>query len=88
MSVDNTSSKIVEEIRGILHDNENRLPSLVKGILKEVSKKKKNKVKESYINMMSYLHAQDSPTSKMKSMTRQERKNPICWLPRGSRTCR
>jgi hypothetical protein len=35
MSVDNTSSKIVEEIRGILHENEKKLPSLVKGILKE-----------------------------------------------------
>jgi hypothetical protein len=34
MSVDNTPSEIVEEIRGILHENENRLPSLVKGILK------------------------------------------------------
>ena len=41
MSVDNASSKIVEEIRGILHENEEKLPSLVKGILKEVVKKKK-----------------------------------------------
>jgi hypothetical protein len=31
-----------------------------KGMLKEVVKKKKQKVKESYINMMSYPHAQDS----------------------------
>ena len=76
MPVDNTSSKIVEEIRGILHENEKKLPSLVKGILKEVVKKKKKKVKESYINMMSYPHAQDLPTSKMKSMTTQEKKNP------------
>ena len=43
ISVDNTSSKIVEEIRGILHENEKKLPSLVKGILKEVVKKKKKK---------------------------------------------
>jgi len=72
MSVDNTSSKIVEEIRGILRENEKKLPSLVKGILKEVVKKKK--VKESYITMMSYPHAQDFPTSKMKPMMRQEKK--------------
>ena len=72
MSVDNTSSKIVEEIRGILHENEKKLPSLVKGVLKEVVKK--NKEKESYINMMSYPHAQNSPTSKMKPMMRQEKK--------------
>jgi hypothetical protein len=72
MSVDNTSSKIVEEIGGILYENEKKLPSLVKGPLKEVVKKKK-KVKESYINMMSYPHAQDSSTSKM---TRQEKENP------------
>jgi hypothetical protein len=32
MSVDNTSSQIVEEIRGILRENEKKLPSLVKGI--------------------------------------------------------
>jgi hypothetical protein len=76
MSVDNTSSKIVEEIRGILHENEKKLPSLVKGILKDVVKKKKMKVKESYINMVSYPHAQDFPTSKMKSMMRQEKNNP------------
>ena len=80
MSVDNTSSKIVEEIRGILYENEKKLPSLVKGILKEVFKKKKKKVKESYINMMSCRHAQDSSTSKMKSMTRQGKKNPKDWL--------
>jgi hypothetical protein len=48
---------------GILHENDKKLPSLVKGILKEVVKKKKKKVKESYINMMSYPHAQDFPTS-------------------------
>jgi hypothetical protein len=76
MCVDNTSSKIVEEIRGILHENEKKLLSLLKGILKEVVKKKKKKVKESDINMMSYPHAQDFPTSKMGSMTRQEKKNP------------
>jgi len=35
--------------------------------LKEVVNKKEKKVEESYINMMSYPHAQDSPTSKMKS---------------------
>jgi len=73
MSVDNTSSKIVEEIRGILHENEKKLHSLVNGFLKEVVKKQ---VKESYINMMSYPHAQDSPTSKMKPMKRPENKNP------------
>ena len=78
MSVDNTSSsKIVEEIRGILHENEKKLPSLVKGILKEVVKKKKKKVKESYINMMSYRYTQDSPTSKSKSMTRQDKTKRI-----------
>jgi hypothetical protein len=76
MSVDNTSSKVVEEIRGILSENEKKLPSLVKGILKQVVKKKKKKVKESYINMTSYPYVQDSSTSKMKSMTRQEKKNP------------
>jgi len=43
ISVENTSSNIVEEIRDILHDNEKKLPSLVKGILKEVVKKKKKK---------------------------------------------
>jgi hypothetical protein len=74
MSVDNTSSKIVEEIRGIIHESEKKLPSFAKSILKEVVKKKKKKVKESY--MMSSPHAQDFPTSKMKSMTRQEKKNP------------
>jgi len=74
MSVDNSSSKIVEEIRGILHENEEKLPSLVKGILKQVVKKNKKKVKESCINMMSYPHAQDSPTSKLKSMMRQEKR--------------
>jgi hypothetical protein len=58
MSVDNTSSKIVEEIRGILHENDKKLLSFVKGILKEVEKKKE-KVKESYINVMSYPRAQD-----------------------------
>jgi hypothetical protein len=68
MSVDNTSSKIVQEIRGILHENEKKLPSLVKGILKEVVKKQKKKEKESCINMMSYPHAQDFLTLKMKSM--------------------
>jgi hypothetical protein len=35
MCVDNTSSKTFEEIRGILHENEKKLPSLVKSILKE-----------------------------------------------------
>ena len=74
MSADNTSSKIVEEIRDILHENEKKLPSLVKGILKQVVKKKKKKVKESYINMTSYPYVQDPSTSKMKSMTRQENK--------------
>jgi len=64
MSVDNTSSKIAEEIRGILHENEKKLPSLLKGMLKEVVKKKKKKVKESYINTMSYPHASDSPLRK------------------------
>ena len=39
--------------------------------------KKKKKVKESYINMMSYPHAQHSPTSKMKRIMRQEKKNPL-----------
>jgi len=43
MSVDNTSPKNVEEIRDILHENEKKLPSLVKGILKEVVVKKKKK---------------------------------------------
>jgi hypothetical protein len=66
MFVANTSSKIVKKIRGILYGNEKRLLSLVKSILKVVVKKKKKK-KESYINMMSYPHAQDSPISKMKS---------------------
>jgi hypothetical protein len=75
MSIDNTSSKIVEEIRGILDENEKNLPSLVKGILKEVVKKKK-KVKESHINVMSYPHAQDYPTSKYNPIKRQEKKNP------------
>jgi len=56
MFVDNTSSKIVEKIRGILHENEKKLPSFVKGIFKEVVKKKK-KVEESYLNMMSYPRA-------------------------------
>jgi len=45
-----------------------------------VVKKKKKKVKESYLNMMSYRHAQDSPTSKMKSMTRQGKKNAKDFL--------
>jgi hypothetical protein len=47
--------------------------------LKEVVKKKKKKIKVSYIDMMSYSYVQDSSTSKMKSMksmTRQEKKNP------------
>jgi len=44
---------------------------------KDVVKKKKKNVKESYIYMMSYPHAQDFPTSKMQSMTRQEKKNPF-----------
>jgi len=64
ISVDDTSSKIVEEIRDILHENEKKLASIVKGILKEVVKRKKEKVRESYINMMSYPHVQDSSTSK------------------------
>ena len=46
MSVDDTSSKIVEEIRCNFHENEKKSPSLVKVILKEVVKKKKKKVKE------------------------------------------
>jgi hypothetical protein len=29
VSIDNTSSKIVEEIRGVLHENEKKLPSLL-----------------------------------------------------------
>ena len=60
MSVDDTSSKIVEEISAILHENEKRSPSLIEAILQVVVKEKK-KVKESYINMMSYPHSQDSP---------------------------
>jgi len=72
MSVDSTYSKIVEEIRDILHDNEKKLPSLVKSLLKEVVKKKKKNVKESYINMMSYPHVQDSPTSNPKPMKRRD----------------
>ena len=44
-------------------------------------KKKKKKVKESYINMMSYPHAQDSSTSKSESMTRQEKRiQTILWF--------
>jgi hypothetical protein len=76
MSVDNTSSQILEEIRSILHVNKKKLPSLVKGILKEEVQKKTKKEKESYINMMSYPHAQDPPTSKIKPMMRQKKKNP------------
>ena len=74
MSVDNTSSQILEEIRSILHVNKKKLPSLVKGILKEEVQKKTKKEKESYINMMSYPHAQDSPISKLKPMKRQEKR--------------
>ena len=36
----------------------------------------KKKVKESDINMMSYPHGQDFPTSNMGSMARQETRNP------------
>jgi hypothetical protein len=43
MSVDNTSSEIVEEIKDVLHENKKKLHSIVKGILKEVVKKKKKK---------------------------------------------
>jgi hypothetical protein len=39
ISVDNTSSKIVEEIRDIIYENEKKLPSIVQG--KVVKKKKK-----------------------------------------------
>jgi len=42
--------------------------------LNEIVEKKKKKVKESYINMMSYPHIQDAPSS--KSMKRQKKKNP------------
>jgi hypothetical protein len=75
-SIDNTSSKSFKEIRGILHENEKNLPSLVKSASKEVVKKKKKKLEESHINMASCPHAQDSRTLKKKPMMRQENKNP------------
>ena len=42
LSVDDTSSKIVEEIRDILHENEKMLPPILKDVLKQVVTRKKS----------------------------------------------
>ena len=42
MSLDNASSKIVEEIGDIFQDNEKTLPSIAKEILKQVLKKRQS----------------------------------------------
>ena len=65
MSLDNASSKIVEEIRDILQDNEKTLPSIAKEILKQVLKKKQ-----------SHPRVQGSLNASSKCLKRQERKNP------------